>query len=104
MQAHGVSSCRVQREYSLAEEINTQPVVLCGGLGAHLWPLSRSGFPKQFLCLTGADHFAKNEVFKCFNAEAHVELKNADHIDQHGLYIGNHHYPISKVVPSLRSI
>ena len=32
-----------------------QPVVLCGGSGTRLWPLSRAGFPKQFLCLTGAD-------------------------------------------------
>lgn len=32
-----------------------QPVVLCGGSGTRLWPLSRSGFPKQFLCLTGTD-------------------------------------------------
>jgi mannose-1-phosphate guanylyltransferase/mannose-6-phosphate isomerase len=31
-----------------------QPVVLCGGAGTRLWPLSRSGFPKQFLCLTGS--------------------------------------------------
>ena len=33
--------------------IKVQPVVLCGGSGTRLWPLSRSGFPKQFLCLTG---------------------------------------------------
>ena len=32
-----------------------QPVILCGGSGTRLWPLSRSGFPKQFLCLTGSD-------------------------------------------------
>ena len=32
-----------------------QPVILCGGSGTRLWPLSRSGFPKQFLCLTGQD-------------------------------------------------
>ena len=32
-----------------------QPVILCGGSGNRLWPLSRSGFPKQFLCLTGDD-------------------------------------------------
>ena len=31
------------------------PVILCGGSGTRLWPLSRAGFPKQFLCLTGAD-------------------------------------------------
>jgi len=32
---------------------NIQPVILCGGSGTRLWPLSRAGFPKQFLCLTG---------------------------------------------------
>lgn len=29
------------------------PVILCGGSGTRLWPLSRSGFPKQFLPLSG---------------------------------------------------
>jgi mannose-1-phosphate guanylyltransferase/mannose-6-phosphate isomerase len=29
------------------------PVILCGGSGTRLWPLSRSGFPKQFLSLSG---------------------------------------------------
>jgi mannose-1-phosphate guanylyltransferase / mannose-6-phosphate isomerase len=33
--------------------MHVTPVILCGGSGARLWPLSRSGFPKQFLCLTG---------------------------------------------------
>jgi len=31
------------------------PVVLCGGSGTRLWPLSRSSFPKQFLVLSGGD-------------------------------------------------
>jgi mannose-1-phosphate guanylyltransferase / mannose-6-phosphate isomerase len=34
--------------------IQVTPVILCGGSGTRLWPLSRPGFPKQFLCLTGA--------------------------------------------------
>ena len=29
------------------------PVVLCGGSGTRLWPLSREAFPKQFLRLSG---------------------------------------------------
>jgi len=35
--------------------IQVTPVILCGGAGTRLWPLSRAGFPKQFLCLTGQD-------------------------------------------------
>lgn len=35
--------------------INVTPVILCGGSGTRLWPLSRAGFPKQFLCLTGKE-------------------------------------------------
>ena len=31
------------------------PVILCGGSGTRLWPLSRSGFPKQFLVLSDED-------------------------------------------------
>lgn len=32
-----------------------QPVIMCGGAGTRLWPLSRAGFPKQFLSLAGRD-------------------------------------------------
>ena len=28
------------------------PVILCGGSGTRLWPLSRKSFPKQFLSLS----------------------------------------------------
>ncbi|HEY8570602.1 mannose-1-phosphate guanylyltransferase/mannose-6-phosphate isomerase [Microbulbifer sp.] len=30
------------------------PVILCGGTGSRLWPLSREAYPKQFLTLTGS--------------------------------------------------
>ena len=33
--------------------ISVTPVILCGGSGTRLWPLSRTGFPKQFLVLSG---------------------------------------------------
>ncbi len=32
-----------------------QPVLLSGGAGTRLWPLSREGYPKQFLPLVGED-------------------------------------------------
>lgn len=31
------------------------PVLLCGGSGTRLWPLSRKSFPKQFTALTGEE-------------------------------------------------
>ena len=31
------------------------PVLLCGGSGTRLWPLSRKSFPKQFSALSGVD-------------------------------------------------
>ena len=31
------------------------PVILCGGEGTRLWPLSRKSFPKQFLSLNNLD-------------------------------------------------
>jgi len=31
------------------------PVIMAGGSGTRLWPLSRSGYPKQFLVLSGKD-------------------------------------------------
>ena len=35
--------------------VAVMPVILCGGSGSRLWPLSRAGFPKQFLSLSGND-------------------------------------------------
>lgn len=40
---------------SIDPRIPVTPVILCGGSGTRLWPLSRSGFPKQFLVLSGGD-------------------------------------------------
>jgi len=42
--------------------INAMPVILCGGSGTRLWPLSRSGFPKQFLILSGATSLFQQAV------------------------------------------
>jgi len=40
-------------------------------------------------------NFAKNEVLKYFDYTVHGSLTNADYIDQNGLFVGNHHYPIA---------
>ena len=36
-----------------------QPVILCGGSGTRLWPLSRGLYPKQFMDLGGDTLFAR---------------------------------------------
>lgn len=36
--------------------VNLIPVILAGGNGSRLWPLSREAFPKQFLTLDGSKH------------------------------------------------
>lgn len=51
-----------------------------------------------------AGNFAKNEVVKYFDSEVHGTLKNAEHIDQNGLFVGNHHYPIPEAFNVLKRI
>ena len=42
-----------------------QPVILAGGSGARLWPLSRSGFPKQFLSLDRGKTLFQKACLRC---------------------------------------
>lgn len=51
-----------------------------------------------------AGNFAKNEVVKYFNSEVHGDLKNAEHIDRNGLFIGNHHYSVADAISTLVDI
>lgn len=49
-------------------------------------------------------NFAKNDVMKYFDCSIHGTLNNADYIDQKGLFIGNHHYPIPEAVDALAEV
>lgn len=51
-----------------------------------------------------AGNFAKNEVVKYFDSEVHGTLTNAEHIDQNGLFVGNHHFPIPEAFVALKGI
>jgi mannose-1-phosphate guanylyltransferase/mannose-6-phosphate isomerase len=52
--------------------IKISPVILCGGSGTRLWPLSRSAFPKQFLVLSG-----KKTLFQqVFDRMQHLQSTN----------------------------
>lgn len=48
-----------------------------------------------------AGNFAKNEVVRYFDSEVYGILRNAEHIDQNGLFVGNHHYPIPEAFEAL---
>ncbi|RJG02048.1 mannose-1-phosphate guanylyltransferase/mannose-6-phosphate isomerase [Noviherbaspirillum sedimenti] len=41
---------------------NITPIILCGGSGTRLWPLSRAGFPKQFLVLSGTNSLFQQAI------------------------------------------
>ena len=51
-----------------------------------------------------AGNFAKNEVMAHFDHEIHGVLKNAEYIDQNGLFVGNHHYPIAEAIEVLATV
>lgn len=52
-----------------------RPVVLCGGSGSRLWPLSRELLPKQFIRLTGERSLLQNTVMRLAkSAGAHRPL------------------------------
>jgi len=46
------------------KDINITPVILCGGTGSRLWPLSRSTYPKQFITLTGSESLFQQAVMR----------------------------------------
>jgi mannose-1-phosphate guanylyltransferase/mannose-6-phosphate isomerase len=53
-------------------QYQVQPIILCGGAGRRLWPLSRKGLPKQFLRLIGTESLFQQA------AQRLVGLGNAD--------------------------
>lgn len=61
---------------AVISQIRIRPVILCGGSGTRLWPLSRSGFPKQFLSLTGNEslfQLACRRLMELGAEDIHVE-------------------------------
>ena len=56
-------------------KIAVQPVVMAGGSGTRLWPLSRAGFPKQFLVLSGNTSLFQQAVSRLDGlADAQLEV------------------------------
>tara|TARA_A100001388_G_C28762852_1_gene498816 strand:- start:680 stop:2110 length:1431 start_codon:yes stop_codon:yes gene_type:complete len=53
---------------------NIIPIILCGGRGTRLWPLSRQSYPKQFLTLSGNTN-------KSLLQETQARISDLDEID-----------------------
>jgi mannose-1-phosphate guanylyltransferase/mannose-6-phosphate isomerase len=47
------------------DPLSLVPVILCGGAGTRLWPLSRESFPKQFLRLQGQHSLLQQTLLRC---------------------------------------
>ena len=54
--------------------LNIQPVILCGGAGTRLWPLSRELFPKQLLSLVGEHSLLQNTLGRLGNVSTEDPL------------------------------
>ncbi|WP_239061841.1 mannose-1-phosphate guanylyltransferase/mannose-6-phosphate isomerase [Ideonella livida] len=70
----------------MSTPLSVLPVIMAGGSGTRLWPLSRSGFPKQFLVLSGDDSLfqqATRRLMGLAAADIHVQaplvVGNAEH-------------------------
>ena len=50
------------------------PVIMAGGSGSRLWPLSRSLYPKQFLALTGEQTMLQETLQRLTNLDVNAPL------------------------------
>ncbi|WP_237060470.1 mannose-1-phosphate guanylyltransferase/mannose-6-phosphate isomerase [Microbulbifer sediminum] len=58
------------------------PVILCGGTGSRLWPLSREAYPKQFLPLAGSETMLQATAMRLdgiANVAAPILVCNEEH-------------------------
>ena len=70
----------------MSKDINITPVILCGGTGSRLWPLSRSAYPKQFVTLIGSESLFQQAVMRVsqlrtidFNINDTLVVTNEEH-------------------------
>ena len=57
--------------------LSITPVILCGGSGTRLWPLSRKSYPKQFLKLGGQESLFRQAVKRSINIKSKSRKINA---------------------------
>lgn len=67
--------------------MNLQPLILCGGSGSRLWPLSREQYPKQLLALVGGD-----TMLQASAKRLHVSHSNSHYNVLAPLVVSNEEY------------
>lgn len=55
-------------------DVKITPVILCGGSGTRLWPLSRKSYPKQFAQIVGGQTLFQRSVCRLSGARFHAPL------------------------------
>ncbi len=70
----------------MSNTISVLPVIMAGGSGTRLWPLSRAGYPKQFLVLSGDSSLFQQAAQRLsdlaapdLSIKAPVVIGNAEH-------------------------
>lgn len=58
---------------------NIRPVILCGGSGTRLWPLSRESFPKQFVPLINGKSLLELTINRVKNFGTPICVTNEEH-------------------------
>lgn len=56
------------------KQITIVPVILCGGSGTRLWPLSRQDYPKQFLKLMGEHSLFQQTLLRLSSLHSHPNI------------------------------
>jgi len=59
-------------------KILISPIVLCSGSDTRLWPLSRAGFPKLFLMLSGKNSLFQKALEQTNNLESDDIVRMSD--------------------------
>lgn len=58
---------------------NIKPIILCGGSGTRLWPLSRESFPKQFVPLIDGESLLELTLNRVKQFQPPIYITNEEH-------------------------